>query len=156
MSNYSPTWIDRNIWLIINSTIRLYPLMYVQLVDGEDEIMNSHIKPESNISSGYVSDPTASIAIRLVDNRHLKELNRKCEAINYCLSQLSPDHHKVVCLRFWGTESTDEAYKLARSGIALCGFRYEDMKRAAGYSDRQAKRIIHKLVIDIGKNLGEI
>ena len=145
MSNYSPSWIDRNVWQIISATIRRYPQMYVELVDGEDEIINGHVPKEVNVSAGFISDPTASIAIKLA-TAHRIELNRKCEAINYCLTELPPEHYRVVCLRFWGVEDTGEAFRAARAGTALCGYKFESMRTVntvteeAGYSLRNAKR----------------
>ena len=129
--------------------------MYVELVDGEDEIMNSHVKTEGSRTMGHVSDPTAAIGIRLATT-YRRELNRKCEAMNYCLSLLRPEYLKVVCLKFWGTENTAEAFESAREEIELRGYKYEDMKKLVGYGDRQAKRIIRKFVVRVGRYLGEI
>lgn len=135
--------------------------MYVELTDGEDEIINGHHPPEVHVSTGSVPDPTAMIAIRLATARRI-EWNRKCEAINYCLAELKPEHYRVVCLRFWGVADTGEAFRAARSGTALCGYKFESMRTGttvteeAGYSLRNAKKIIHKFIFRVGQELGEI
>jgi len=161
MSNYTPQFIDTETWQIINATIRKYPRMYVELVDGEDDILNGQGFKETNVMAGYISDPTAQKGIKLASLQR-REANRKCEAVNWCLSKLRPEHRRVVCLRFWGVESTEVAFELVRDNQPLRGMRYESIRTpetvgtVAGYSIRGAKKITNRFIMAVGKELGEI
>lgn len=161
VSNYAPSWIDRNVWQIVTATIRLYPRMYVELCEGEAEIIDGRRPCEVKVTGGTLPDPTARIALKLADARRI-ELNRKCEAVSYCLSELMREHYLVVCLRFWGTGDTEEAFRAVKNGAALRGYRFDSIKspltvtEKGGYSLRNSKKIVHRFIFRVGRELGEI
>ena len=161
MSDYTPKYIDPESWRIINSIIRKYPRMYVELVEETNNIMFSRVAKETSVIAGHVSDPTSSKAIRLSSIRR-GEATRKCEAINFCLSMLRTDHYRVVCLRFWGVENTGLAFTAVKENIPVRGMKYESiltpktLGEQGRYSIRQSKRIVRQFVLSVGKELGEI
>ena len=160
MSEYEPK--EREVYArrAINSAIYRYPEMYVELVDGANDVIYGTPAREVSVICG-TSDPTASKAIQLSNKKRI-EYGRKCEAINYCLSLLVEQYRQVVCLRFWGTRTTEEAFKIIRDNEKLRGLPYEScwsintLPRQAGYEIAQVKRICSAFFNSVGQELGEI
>jgi len=161
MSEYIPKDTGTYTRRAINSAIYRYPAMYVELVDGENDIINGTPEKEVCVKTGTTSDSTAQKAIQLASRKRV-ELLRKCEAIGCCLAMLTPQYYQVVCLRFWGTKNTEEAIALVRKQQPLRGLPYESawspntVPDKVGYCETQAKRICLAFTIAVGQELGEI
>jgi hypothetical protein len=99
----------------------------------------------------------------MMDSDHsLRAYRSLTGPVTWELAKLRPEHRRVICLRFWGTHSPEEAREKARAGEPTKGLKYDTRKEAealsgkAGYSDRQARRIVKKFIEDVGKNMGRI
>jgi len=159
MSEYMPKDNATYTRRAINAAIYLYPEMYVELVDGEGDILNGTPIREVSVKSG-ISNPTEQKAIQLAGKRR-EELRRKCEAINYCLSLLPPKYYEMVCLRFWGVRTTEDAIKTIRKKSHLRGMNYESTYRltVGDKVDKSAawvKCIVRDFINAVGQELGEI
>lgn len=162
MSQRTPKYIDPDAWRIINATIRRYPRMYAELVEGEIDVIfgRREVGPGAKNSS-QISDPTAAKAM-VLSSRRRSEMHRKCEAVSACLLPMKPEYRRVVCLRYWGVENMQTALAIAREGEELHGMRFESIRtpetasRKGGYSQTQARRIVRGFVYSVGVELGEI
>lgn len=139
-----PGMIDRDAWHIIEIIIRRYPISKKEYSAYIDKVMasSSNHSAEVNFSEDY-SKPqsvTEAKALKMTSSR-AERLKKQIEAVELVYGSLKPEEQKVMKNRFWSDQ---------RRNIP-----YTKIDKVA-YSERQMKRIVKKIILQVGVYLGEI
>lgn len=136
--------IERESWKIVELIIRRYPDKKKEYEQYISEIMASSTAAGIIISeSEDYSKPqsvTEAKAMKM-NSVYADRLKKQIEAVEFVYSNLRPEEQKVMRIRFW----TDRRRNVP----------YLQMKEVS-YSERQMKRIVFKIIVQVGKYLGEI
>ncbi len=136
--------IDHDTWHMIEIIIRKYPAAKKEYEQYIDKVMTSTPAPAAGVKySEYYSKPqsiTEAKALKMTSVR-AETLKKQIEAVELVYSNLKPEEQKVMKNRFWSDR---------RRNIP-----YTKIEKVA-YSERQMRRIIKKVIAQVGVYLGEI
>ncbi len=136
--------IDHDTWKVIEIIIRRYPAAKKEYEQYIDMIMTSSSAPAAGVkySEEYIKPQsvTEAKALKMTSVR-AETLKKQIEAVELVYSNLKPEEQKVMRKRFWSDR---------RRNIP-----YTKMDKVA-YSERQMKRIVKKIISQVGVYLGEI
>lgn len=136
--------IERESWKIVELIIRRYPYKKKEYEEYISEIMaSSPAAGVAIIDSEDYSKPqsvTEAKALKMT-SVYADRLKKQIEAVEFVYNNLKPEEQKVMRIRFW-----TERYR---------NIPYLQMK-SVSYSERQMKRIVYKIIVQVGKYLGEI
>ena len=136
--------IDREAWHIIEIIIRRYPISKKEYGEYIDQVM----APSTNHSAGVnfsedYSKPqsvTEAKALKMTSKR-AERLKKQIDAVELVYGSLKPEEQKVMKIRFWSDRRRNMPYT-----------KIDD----AAYSERQMRRIVKKIILQVGIYLGEI
>lgn len=139
--------VSHDTWRLIEIIIRRYPKTKAEYEQYISMIMAS---PQSsqplaagvNISEDY-SKPqsvTEAKALKMTSSR-AERMKREIEAIELAYKNLRTEEQKVMEARFWSDQRRNVPYTQIKG---------------AAYSERQMKRIVKKIILQVGVYLGEI
>lgn len=135
--------IRRDSWKMIEFVIRRYPDSKQEYEEYIENIMASSPAPAIGVtlSEEYTKPQsvTEAKAIKLSSARQHR-LKREIEAVELVYKNLRPEEQKVMRGRFWEDKKRNIPYT----------------EIDAGYSEIQMRRIIKKIIIQIGTYIGEI
>lgn len=136
--------IDHDTWHMIEIIIRRYPAAKKEYEQYIDKIMTSSSAPAAGgkYSQDY-SKPqsvTEAKALKMTSTR-AETLKKQIEAVELVYNNLKPEEQKVMKNRFWSDQ---------RRNIP-----YTKIEKVA-YSERQMKRIVRRIISQVGVYLGEI
>lgn len=137
--------IDRDAWHIIEIIIRRYPTAKKEYKEYIDKVMTSS---STTVTAGIIfsedggkpQSVTEAKALKMTSKR-AERLKKQIEAVEMVYDNLKPEEQKVMQKRFWVDR---------RRNIP-----YTKIDKVA-YSERQMKRIIKKIIFQVGVYLGEI
>ncbi len=136
--------INHDTWHMIEIIIRRYPTVKRQYEEYIDKIMASSSAPSAGVMfSDDYSKPqsvTEAKAIKMSSLR-AERLKKEIESIELVYKNLRPEEQKLMQKRFW----TDQKRNIPYARI-----------EGVAYSERQMKRIVKKVILQIGLYLGEI
>lgn len=136
--------IDRMEWRIIELKIRNYPKNKKKYEEYISDVMSN-----TGSSSGYKvkreednkpQSVTEAAALKMT-SKYAERLKKEIEAIEFVYNNLRPEEQKVMRLRFWKNPARTTPYLKITE---------------ACYSERQMKRIVFKVITQVGRYLGEI
>lgn len=136
--------IERESWKIIELIIRRYPYKKKEYEEYISEIMASSPATGAGIteSEDYSKPQSVTEAKALkMTSVYAERLKKQIEAVEFVYNNLKTEEQKVMRIRFW----TDRRRNIP----------YLQMK-SVSYSERQMKRIVYKIIVQVGKYLGEI
>lgn len=136
--------IDRDTWKMIEIIIRRYPEAKKEYKEYIDKVMTSSSAPAAgvNFSEDYSKPQSVTEAKALkMTSRRAETLKKQIEAVELVYSNLKPEEQKVMQNRFWSDR---------RRNIP-----YTKIEKVA-YSERQMKRIVKRIISQVGVYLGEI
>ncbi|MBO5145029.1 MAG: hypothetical protein J6C19_05780 [Lachnospiraceae bacterium] len=136
--------IEKETWKIIELVIRRYPDKKREYEQYISEIMASSaaagvIKSELEEYSKPQS-VTEAKAMKMT-SVYADRLKKQIEAVEFVYNNLRPEEQKLMRIRFW----TDRRRNIPYLKI-----------KDVSYSERQMKRIVYRIIVQIGKYLGEI
>ena len=136
--------IERESWKIIELIIRRYPYKKKEYNEYISEIMAS--SPAAGViitdSEDYSKPQSVTEAKALkMTSVYADRLKKQIEAVEFVYNNLRPEEQKVMRIRFW----TDRYRNIP----------YLQMK-SVSYSERQMRRIVYEIILQVGKYLGEI
>lgn len=134
--------VPREAWRIIEIKIRRYPENKKLYEEVLDDLVHRSPENDGMPRGSGTSNPTEQLAIKLAEDPRLSRIKREIEAVEAVYSELSPEHQKVIRVRFWSNR-----YK---------NISYLNMESAVSYQEAQIKRICGLFVKAVGKRLGEI
>ena len=136
--------IEKESWKIIELVIRRYPDKKREYEQYISEIMAA--SPAAGIrtteSDDYSKPQSVTEAKALkMHSVYADKIKKEIEAVELVYNNLKPEEQKLMKIRYW----TDRNYNVPYIKIANIA-----------YSERQMKRIVRKIVVQIGKYLGEL
>ncbi len=136
--------ISHNTWHLIEIIIRRYPESKKEYEDYIDKIMTASSAPAAGIK--YSKDDckpqsvTEAKALKMTSAR-AETLKKQIEAVKLVYDNLNSEEKKVMEKRFWSDQRRNIPYTKIKD---------------VGYSERQMRRIVKKVIIKVGVYLGEI
>ena len=134
--------IERESWRIIELIIRRYPDKKREYEEYISDIMSSSTSDGYN-GTGESNKPqsvTEAKAIKM-NSAYADKLKREIEAVEFVYNGLKDEEKKVMRERYWTNRKRNIPYL--------------QMKQSS-YSERQMKRIVYKIICQVGRYLGEI
>lgn len=135
--------IKRDSWKMIEFVIRRYPDSKKEYEEYIENIMTSSSAPAEGVtlSEEYTKPQsvTEAKAIKLSSARQYR-LKREIEAVELVYKNLRAEEQKVMEARFWRDNKRNTPYT----------------EIDTGYSEIQMRRIIKKVIMQIGIYIGEI
>jgi len=136
--------IERDSWHIIEIIIRRYPDKKREYEEYISDIMSSTQSDEYlGSSTDDYSKPqsvTEAKALKMT-SVYADKLKKEIQAIEFVYNGLRPEEQKVMRERYWRRQRKNVPY---------------DRMTGTDYSTRQMKRIIKKIISQVGRYLGEI
>lgn len=136
--------IEKEAWKIVELIIRRYPDKKREYEQYISDIMASSAAAGVTIhgSEEYRKPQSVTEAKALkMTSVYADRLKKQIEAVEFVYNDLKPEEQKVMRIRFW----TDRRRNIP----------YLKMENVS-YSERQMKRIVYKIIVRVGKYLGEI
>ncbi len=137
--------IDRASWKIIELVIRRYPDSKRKYEEYISDIMASSSSDRviTNTQKEYIKPQSVTEAKALkMTSAYAERLKKEIEAVEMVYNDLCFEEQKVIQMRYW----TDIKRNIP----------YLDMAKNIKYSERQMRRIAYKVIVKVGKYLGEI
>ena len=136
--------VERESWRIVEMIIRRYPDKKKEY----DEYVSDIISSNPNGSSTCTYDEDYSKPQSITEAKAMKmtsvyaaKIKKEIEAVEFVYNNLRPEEQKVMRERFWTDRKRNIPYLHIKS---------------VSYSERQMKRIVFKIIIQVGRYLGEI
>ncbi|MCM1122537.1 MAG: hypothetical protein NC416_08140 [Eubacterium sp.] len=136
--------IERESWHIIEYIIRRYPSAKKEYEGYVSEIMSATgaavVRVTENEDYTKPQSVTEAKALKMT-SAYADRLKHQIEAVELVYDNLRPEEQKVMSARFW----TDRRRNIPYTKI-----------RGVNYSERQMRRIVKKIIIQVGRYLGEV
>lgn len=136
--------INKKAWRSIELTIMRYPEQKKKLNDMAEDIIlgKSAAAGKTNFDSEYAKPQsvTESKALKLNSNKYYQRIKRNVSAIESVYSSFPVMAKKIIAERFWSIPDHRKPYT----------------KIDVPYSEVQMKRIVKKMIHDVGVALGEL
>lgn len=135
--------IERESWKIIELIIRRYPDKKKEYEQYISDIMVSSSAAGIIVDSEDYCKPqsvTEAKALKM-NSVYAERLKKQIEAVELVYNNLKPEEQKVMRIRFWTDRRRNIPYLQIKS---------------VSYSERQMKRIVYKIIKQVGKYIGEI
>lgn len=134
--------IEKEAWKIVEMVIRRYPDKKREYEQYMTEIMTSSNNGVQGSSPEYSKPQSVTEAKALkMTSVYADQLKKQIEAVELVYNNLKPEEQKVMRARFWTDRRRNIPY-----------LQMDDIS----YSERQMKRIVYKIIFQVGKYLGEI
>ena len=134
--------IERESWRIIELIIRRYPDKKREYEEYISDIMSSSTS-DGYKGTGECNKPqsvTEAKALKMT-SAYADRIKKEIEAVEYVYNGLREEEKKVMRERYWTNRKRNIPYL--------------QMKQSS-YSERQMKRIVYKIICQVGRYLGEI
>lgn len=135
--------IERESWKIIELIIRRYPDKKKEYEEYISEIMCSSKTDGYHAPSEDYSKPqsvTEAKALKM-NSAYMDMIKKQIEAVEFVYNNLRPEEQKVMQTRYW----TDRKRNIPYLKMTGCS-----------YSEKQMKRIVYKIIMQVGKYIGEL
>lgn len=136
--------VERESWRIIEIKIRRYPEMKRKYEEYIAEIMSSQK------SDGYKGKYTEELiktqsvtelkAMKMT-SAYMDRIKKEIMAVEYVYNNLKPEEQKVMRERFWKDKKKNTPY---------------EQMTDCNYSERQMQRIVRRIIVQVGKHIGEL
>ena len=136
--------IDRDAWHIVEIIIRRYPISKKEYSEYIDQVMASSINHSAgvNFTEDYIKPQSVTEAKALkMTSKRAERLKKEIGAVELAYNSLKPEEQKVIKIRLWSDR---------RSNMP------NTKKYEVAYSERQMRRIVKKIILQVGIYLGEI
>lgn len=136
--------IERESWKIVELIIRRYPYKKKEYEEYISEIMASSQAAGVIItdSEDYSKPQSVTEAKALkMTSVYAERLKKQIEAVEFVYNNLKPEEQKIMRIRYWSDRRRNIPY-LQIKGVS--------------YSERQMKRIVYRIIVQVGKYIGEI
>lgn len=138
--------INRASWRIIETILFRYPRRKKECKEYISDIMSSQEGGSSRPAdptkeTDKAQSVTEAAALRMT-SVYFERAKKEIEAIELAYNDLEPEEQKVIRMRYW-TPGIKKPIPYRR--LTACS-----------YSERQMQRIVHKVIVRVGKYIGEI
>lgn len=132
--------IEREAWKITEMIIMRYPYKKKEYEQYISEIMSSTGSDGIGVSDNKPQSVTEAKALKMT-SVYADRIKKQIEAVEFVYNNLRPEEQKVMRLRFWSSRKKKIPYLQMRD---------------VSYSERQMRRIVYKIIVQVGKYIGEI
>ncbi len=132
--------IEREAWKITEMIIMRYPYKKKEYEQYISEIMSSTGSNGISVSDNKPQSVTEAKALKMT-SVYADRIKKQIEAVEFVYNNLRPEEQKVMRLRFWSSRKNKTPYLQMRD---------------VSYSERQMRRIVYKIIVQVGKYIGEI
>lgn len=134
--------VEKESWRIIELIIRRYPDKKREYEEYVSDIMGSSVGDgyQGTDESNKPQSVTEAKALKMT-SAYANRLKKEIEAVEFAYNGLKDEEKKVIMERYWKDRNRRIPYLQMRN---------------SGYSERQMKRIVYKVVSQVGRYLGEI
>jgi len=134
--------IERESWRIIEFIIRRYPDKKKEYEEYVSDILSSTTSDgyQGTTEENKPSSVTEAKALKMT-NAYMDKLKREIEAVEFVYNGLRDEEKKVMRERYWTNRRKIVPYLKMKT---------------TSYSERQMKRIVHKIITQVGRYIGEI
>lgn len=136
--------IEKESWKIIELVIRRYPDKKKEYEQYISEIMASSPVAGMRVaeSDDYSKPQSVTEAKALkMHSKYADRLKKEIEAVELVYNNLKPEEQKLMRIRYWTDRRRNIPY-LKIKGVS--------------YSERQMKRIVYRIISQVGRYIGEI
>lgn len=134
--------IEKDSWRMIEIIIRRYPYKKKEYEEYISDIMGSSPSENITVSKEYSKPQSVTEAKALkITGVYAERLKKQIDAVEFVYNGLNEVEQKLMRERFWSDRSRNVPY-LKIKGVS--------------YSERQMKRIVYKIIMQVGRYLGEI
>lgn len=134
--------IERESWRIIEMIIRRYPDKKREYEEYISDIMSSSTGDDYiGIDSGNRPQSVTEAKALKMNSAYMDRIKKEIYAVERVYNGLRDEEQKVMRERFWSMRKKNVPYLKIRS---------------ASYSERQMKRIVYKIIYQVGRIIGEI
>lgn len=137
--------VDRDSWHIVEIIIRRYPEKKREYEEYISDIMSStqsDIYHGNGVDSEYTKPQSVTEAKALkMTSVYADKLKKEIQAVEFVYNGLRPEEQRVMRERYWRRQRKNVPY---------------DKMVGTDYSTRQMKRIVKKIISQVGIYLGEI
>lgn len=131
-------------WKIIELVIMRYPETKKEYETYVLDVITSNTSEDSkrSCSEEYINPQSVTEAKALkLSNKYAERLKKEIKAVEAVYNSLSEEEKKVMRIRYWSAKGRKIPYvKMA----------------TVNYSERQMKRIVCRIITQVGQRLGEI
>ena len=135
--------LERESWRIIELIIRRYPDKKKEYEEYISDIMGSS-RGEEYQGTGEANNKPQSVteakALKMT-SAYMDRMKKEIEAVEFVYNGLREEEKKVMRERYWSNRRKTVPYL--------------KMKQSS-YSERQMKRIVYKIICQVGRYIGEI
>lgn len=136
--------IDNKSWQIIEIAIMRHPLQKKKLQELLEDIVLSKGQPggsKTNFDEDYSKPQSVTEAKAMkLNSAYYKKLKKEVDAVEKVYNSLNSIEQKIMSKRFWSNPKKKIPY----------------IHIDCGYSERQMKRIVFRIIYRVGIELGEI
>ena len=134
--------IERESWRIIEMIIRRYPDKKREYEEYISDIMSSSTGDDYiGVDSGNRPQSVTEAKALKMNSAYMDRIKKEIYAVERVYNGLRDEEQKVMRERFWSMRKKNVPYLKIRS---------------ASYSERQMKRIVYKIIYQVGRIIGEI
>lgn len=134
--------IERESWRIIEMIIRRYPDKKREYEEYISDIMSSSTGDDYiGIDSGNKPQSVTEAKALKMNSAYMDRIKKEIYAVERVYNGLRDEEQKVMRERFWSMRKKNVPYLKIKS---------------ASYSERQMKRIVYKIIYQVGRIIGEI
>lgn len=134
--------IEKDSWRMIEIIIRRYPYKKKEYEEYISDIMGSSPNENITVSKEYSKPQSVTEAKALkITGVYAERLKKQIDAVEFVYNGLNEVEQKLMRERFWSDRNRNVPY-LKIKGVS--------------YSERQMKRIVYKIIMQVGRYLGEI
>ena len=136
--------IDSDIWKTIEIVIRTYPENKRKMEEYARDIAEA--RGNYGFSMGIQEDYskpqsyTEAKALRLASSEYYRQLKKEVEAVELSYNALTETGKRIIRIRFWSSRKKVPYLKIENTG----------------YSERQMKRIVYRMIESVGRYIGKI
>jgi hypothetical protein len=133
--------IEKESWRIIELIIRRYPYKKKEYESYISDIMSSSVGSFRGNETGDRPQSVTEAKAMKMHSAYYDRIKKQIEAVEFVYNGLNPEEQKIMRKRYW----TDRERNIP----------YTKLKEVS-YSERQMKRIVYRIIVQVGKYLGEI
>lgn len=136
--------LKRDSWRIIETILRRYPERKKEYEEYISDIMSSSAgsstlrNPEEE--ENRPQSVTEAKALKMT-SVYAEKMKKEIEAVEFVYGNLREEEQKVIRLRYWSNRRKPIPY---------------DRMPECSYSTRQMKRIVQKVIMQVGRYIGEL
>lgn len=135
--------LKRDSWKIIETILRRYPERKKEYEEYIDDIMSASAGsstlryPEKE--ENRPQSVTEAKALKMT-SVYAEKIKKEIEAVEFVYNNLKQEEQKIIRIRYWSGKKTIPYLQLTE----------------CSYSERQMKRIVYKVITQVGRYIGEI